>query len=61
MEEYFTKEKVEDLINNHDWELKPMKYNSYRLEQKGKNYMCTVCFSLDENIAKKYLEGGLQK
>lgn len=55
MSEYFTKEKVEDLITNHDWELKSLSNGLYRLEQKGKSYMRTICFNLNEETAKKYL------
>lgn len=48
MSDYFTKERVKDLTENHNWEIAESGNNLVHLRQKDKHYMKTVDFKLPE-------------
>jgi len=47
---YFTKEKIKDLTENHNWELAHHVNDYYILRQKDKDYIKTVPFTLPEGV-----------
>lgn len=55
MDSYFTKEKIEDLIINHNWELVRDYGGRYKLRQTDKHYMTTVSFDADDSVVDKFL------
>lgn len=56
MSEYYTEEKIEDLISNGSWEL-ARDGSGYILRQKDRHHMKTITFYLPEALASKFFPG----
>ena len=54
MDAYFTNEKIEQLVMNHNWEMVPANGGKYKLRQKNKHYMMTIDFEATEETAHKF-------
>ena len=51
MDQYFTTEKIRQLVTKHNWELVHSDNGLYKLRQKDKHYMTTRDFEVSESIA----------
>lgn len=54
-DDYFTEEKIEQLVTQHNWEMIEAGNGKYKLRQKENHYMTTVDFSAPDHMVKKYL------
>jgi hypothetical protein len=54
MDEYFTDEKIAELVTKHNWEMVPAGGGRHKLRQKDMNYMETVEFMATEEAVSKF-------
>lgn len=58
MDDYFTDEKIQELIGNHNWELVEDGEGFFLLRQRGAHYMTTKSFKASEQIVRQFLTAG---